>query len=313
MASTENSRVRPIVVIGMNRSGTKWLSGILGRNPDVVAPVTRKEPRGILETNMFGPLPDRFPDLCSDDDYIGLIELWSQSRLFRLLGIEKRFFWHLKTRPRNCFELFETAMQEAARRQRKRFWLQKTDPLQGKRALAYYPGATVVLTRRNMLDVVKSSMRLKLRQGECPSLLRTVFFFVLEKKLLSGLARKHGHVVVDYERLCEAPAAQIREVCRFIGLKYGDGMLDVPRYFNTSFRHSGERKTFLSPTEERRVRLLAGMYSCVPVVFLKWIHDQYRRKHVSCLVEGTFDSPLARGNERRTGRDKAEFPHQMRA
>ena len=54
--------IRPIFVIGKNRSGTKWLSNTIS-NHSKIACVRSHEFGGILETNVFFNMPNTFGDL----------------------------------------------------------------------------------------------------------------------------------------------------------------------------------------------------------------------------------------------------------
>lgn len=69
----EMSTITPIFIVGTNRSGTKWLSNILAKHPDVAAVQTERT-QGIVETNMFHSLRIKFPDLRRPDDFVGLID-----------------------------------------------------------------------------------------------------------------------------------------------------------------------------------------------------------------------------------------------
>ena len=88
----------PIIVVGMNRSGTKWVSNILCNHEDVIG-VQSERHFGILETNMFGTMQDKF-DLSSPEDYVGFLEMWSKTEFFRRTDIDKQMFYELAPRPR---------------------------------------------------------------------------------------------------------------------------------------------------------------------------------------------------------------------
>ena len=117
------SKIKPVLVIGMDRSGTKWLSNILCNHYDIIG-IQYEKAYGILETNMFGIMQKRFGDISALENYIGFIELWAQTNFFRISGIEKSFFYNLNYKP-SVLELFEILMNELAKRQKKEFWLQK--------------------------------------------------------------------------------------------------------------------------------------------------------------------------------------------
>ena len=62
----------PVIVIGMTRSGTKWLSNILCNHSEMIG-VQSEQHGGIIETNMFHIMPRKF-NLSFADDYIAFIE-----------------------------------------------------------------------------------------------------------------------------------------------------------------------------------------------------------------------------------------------
>ena len=45
-------KINRIIIIGMDRSGTKWISNEISNHPDIIA-IRDEEHNGILETNMF--------------------------------------------------------------------------------------------------------------------------------------------------------------------------------------------------------------------------------------------------------------------
>ena len=121
------SEVKPIIVIGMHRSGTKWLSNILCNHPEIIG-LQRDRVReegasgGAMESNVLGRIQGMFGDLSRPDDYIGLIEFWSQTDLFKLSAADKELFYQLKPRPRSYYEVFRVLMDDLATRHQKRFW-----------------------------------------------------------------------------------------------------------------------------------------------------------------------------------------------
>jgi hypothetical protein len=236
--------VRPIILIGLNRSGTKWLSNLICRHEDVIAVQSRRT-GGILETNMFGALPDKF-DLAYPDEYIGLVELWSSTHFFKRTGVEKEFFYRLSPRPRSTLRMFELLMNEYARRHGKAYWLQKTTPLRAAEVLEHFPNARVVVIRRNLMDTLRSTIALMRRAGR-RDLFRTIWHCVHQRKLLNRLCRRYAAVEMDYDRLRNDT---VREEARlFAELGLPEGKLRPAPAFprNTSFASDSQRREVLSP------------------------------------------------------------------
>src|SRR5690606_13149279 len=159
----DTASIRPIILVGLARSGTKWVSNIIASHEDVVA-VQSPTAGGILETDMFEGLRDKF-DLGFPTDYIGLTELWSRTEFFRLAGRDPEKFYRLDPRPRSPFAVFDLLMSDFARRHRCTHWLQKTSPLNALDVLDYFRSAKVVVVRRDLLDNARSALALRARHG----------------------------------------------------------------------------------------------------------------------------------------------------
>ena len=63
----------PILVIGKNRSGTKWVSNLLANHSSIRA-VQAPQHGGIIETNFFGMMQQVFGDIGRVENYIAAVE-----------------------------------------------------------------------------------------------------------------------------------------------------------------------------------------------------------------------------------------------
>jgi len=283
---SETTAATPIIVVGMNRSGTKWISNILSNHPQVVsAQYDRGD--GIQETNMLGAFPRAFGDLAVPDNYVGLIEWWAQTDFFRILGIEKEHLYRLDPRPRHPYDLFCCVMEEYARRKGGRFWLQKTSPHRGAACRAHYPEAHLVVIERDVVATLRSAIRLRMRRsGGRRAILREVVSFVHQEKLLGRLRGKPRVVELTYEALLADSSAESRRVCAALGLSYEPGMIEIPFRPNTSFRSAGERDATLTPAMERGIRVLRRLLGLLPVAFFGLL-QRLRGRRYPGLVPGT--------------------------
>lgn len=254
--------IRPIIVIGMNRSGTKWLSNIICSHEAVIGV---QSPRfgGIVETEMLGPMRDKF-DLAFPDDYIGLVELWSRSEFFRIASFDRQMFYALDPRPRDALELFELGMNELARKNDCTFWLQKTSPVSAPAVLEYFTNARIVVTRRNLLDNLRSNVALQSRYRS-PRLFQATCRYVYEDKLLDRICRRYPVVHMRYEDL---KADTEREKARlFAELGLGRPRNPEPASFprNTSFASDHQRSEILSARDRVLARLVAFCLGLLPL------------------------------------------------
>jgi hypothetical protein len=276
-----------MLVVGMNRSGTKWLSNELMRH-DAIAAVADDRHYGILESNMFGTFDTKF-DLSLRDEYLGLIELWSRTDFFRHTGVDEAYFRRLDPHPTCCAELFDRLMTRYARREHAGVWLQKTNPSGLWRTREYFRDASIVFIKRNLIDNIRSRIGSALLDDRRPSLIRAVALYVLQEKLLERLYDEEKHCFISFESLRDDVDRQRRAVFEAVGLD--PERLQPPFEFerNSSFSGSLDRDEVLSASDERRIRRWAALFRAMPLEVLQRLRDIVAR-HPRPFVSGTFSN-----------------------
>ncbi len=280
--------IRPIILVGMNRSGTKWLSNTISRHPDVIA-VQSKRTNGIVETNMFGALPEKF-DLSVPDEYIGLVELWAATHFFRITGVDKELFYRLSPRPANGLQLFEVLMNEYARRNDKKYWLQKTTPLRAQEVLEHFAQARAVVIRRDLMDTVRSTVAMQGWRGK-RNLFRATWYGVYQRKLLNRLCRRYPVVEMDFDRLRADPDREEARLFTELGLSGGNLAEDKSFPPNSTFGSRQQRQDVLSRRAWLVARSLAWMVWLIPLPVLSAaiaVRRLFRRRRITPLVSDTF-------------------------
>ena len=291
LAAEPGTKPVPLIVVGMNRSGTKWLSNILCNHPEV-AGIQSPLHTGILETNFFGTVQRMFGDALPVDHYVGLVEMWAQSDFFKASGVEKELFYRLRPRPTGPLQMFLTLMDDVARRRGARYWLQKTSPLVAREILPRLPHARVVVTKRATLPLLESTVRLRRDLGERISPLRAAAIFALEDKILRRIEAGAGVLVTSYERIESDAAGEISRLCAALELRYDAGLLRVPFDRNTSFQSARDRSVF-SPLERIMLRTTTAAARWIPLELLARLRDRLRKQDAR-LVEGTFRELIRR-------------------
>lgn len=249
----------PILVVGRNRSGTKWLSNILLNHPDI-AGVQTEAHCGILETGLFGEIERVAGDLRSADSYMAFHLLWSETDFFRASGVDREFFLTRHPRPRDVYEAFRMLMDEVATRSGARFWLQKLAPSAGLTASGRYRDCRLVLIQRDLIGNLESSLELQRRREGPTSISKLTFGYALDAKIMSRMEREHGGFRVSYERLRHQPEAEVRRVCAELGLDYVPELLDVSFRPNTSFKQGARKRlTRLQVVQARLAHVLTRM------------------------------------------------------
>ncbi len=273
----------PILVVGMDRSGTKLLSNELSRHPAVVS-IQHPRHTGIIETNMLTTLVGRF-DLQVVEEYVALVEMWASTDFVRQAGVEKEFFYRLVPRPDRCVDLFRALMNEVARRNGVAYWLQKASPQAALAVLHDFPDARWVVIRRDLIGNLRSKVRLSERTGARRRLVRSVLGYVLEDKILEHIARHTGAKVVSFEELIQRPEAVLDHLCRELGLpRAAMGDNDFDR--NTSFAPGEDRAAVFTGSQERLIQWLARLASLVPLPILRSVQRLVADPPV--LVHGTY-------------------------
>lgn len=300
MASFETDRpfapATPILVVGLIRSGTKWLSNILCNHSDV-AGIQCERARGILETNMFHRMQTKF-DLRSADDYVGFIELWSRTEFFQHLGEDIDFLYGLNPRPLSFITLFDLVMRRHAERGGATHWLQKCNPERALEVIPRLENPKVVIIKRDTIAVAESLRQMNLNRGLQFSILKSIPRIARAEKLLLLVEKRAKVSSVAYENLRQDPLSAIESVCAQLGLDFSESLLDVRFRPNTSFH--GVRPKPIYPSYERFLRLTRACASTLPLGILDWALRTRRFDHRPLrFVGGTFGDLKDRLADRR--------------
>lgn len=286
-----SEEITPIIIIGMIRTGTKWLSNVLCNNSEI-AGIQLKKARGIQETNMFGGFQYKF-DLSSPDEYIGLIELWSQTDFFKETGLQKEFFYHIKPRPQNFIELYRLLMNEYAISKQKRFWLQKTGPVWGEKLIKFLPDAKYVLIKRNVVDTIQSTLQLYENKRKKKTLFKSVFMYSYQLKIMKNFFKSTNCLWVDYDDMKSNLKDQILRICEYIGIPFHPDMLRDRYPKNSSFVSELQRKAILTKFDILKIQVLVKIFNIVPLVIMRFVvviielKNFLKGKNIP-LIPGTF-------------------------
>ncbi len=286
----------PILVVGLNRSGTKWLSNILCGHADI-AGIQSESERGIIETNMFHRMREKF-DLRSADDYVGFIELWDRTQFFQQTGEDKEFLYELNPRPLSFVKLFELVMQRYARRSGAGYWLQKCDPERALEVIAELGDPIVVSIKRDTIATARSLQQMNRNRDLEFSLLKSMPGIARMEKLLQRVEKLTKVVSITYEDLRRDPVDTVRSVCQQLGLEFSESLLDVQFRPNTSFK--SVRPAPLSPNYERLLRVTGACCRILPTGVLNLVLRKRSFSHPPLrFVQGTFGELKYRLADRR--------------
>ena len=283
----KTATARPIFVIGLNRSGTKWLSNELAKHPQIACVLSEKT--GIRETNMFRGFGRKF-ELGKFDDFVGLIQLWSTTDFFERTGIDKNRLLELDPLPRDQYALFGELMAMFAAQQGKRYWLHKGPPIAGLEVLDKFPDAKFVAIRRVMHEQIGSHIKLSDNRS-LMNLARATFAYVRDTRLLERFCRKTGCRLVDYAQLAENKDALIADLYRTLGLTESHAAEKVGRDLlpNSSFQSGESRADYLSGSQRTWISVLGRVLRWIPFPLMYWTARRSWLR-LGPLVPGTFDN-----------------------
>ena len=238
---------------------------MLSNHSDIIS-LQNERHGGIIETNMFNNFPQAFGDISFPDNYVGLIECWSETDLFKSAGADKERFYQLNPKPSCYFELFRILMDDVASRHGKIFWLQKTNPFNGLSCMKNYRDARFVVIKRNIFDTIKSHIQLLLNSDDgTKQIAKEVFFYQYQEKLITKILKRRNIVFVNYDSLKDDTAKHMEAVCQSIGVDFQQAMLKVKFKPNTSFRNNRQRQAVLSEMDTFKIKAYCRLFNSFPL------------------------------------------------
>jgi len=269
----------PIFLVGTPRSGTTWLSNILGRHSRVACVQQRISDKrgGVNESAFFSYVAGKFGDLKNDNNLIQLIETFAGSTFFIVSGIDKTIFY--KKRPQTYHDFFRMFMDQLADKQGADFWLEKTPShtFHLKEISQCYQDAKFIAIERNVVDQIKSFVKLNeiisgVKTEDIPFLKkkaelvdRIFSYYAHTKHLNYFIAKNPGRIWhIEYEDLINSTEQVMRKLCAFLGLDFEEGLLNQGYAPNTSFKAKDERDAVLSKTEVKGIQILSSLMKLVP-------------------------------------------------
>lgn len=236
---------KPIFVIGKHRSGTKWLSNILGRHSRVAC-VQRKGAGGIVEANVLSNYPAVFGSLRDKENYCAMASCFARDNFFRCTGLDERVLFARHIDDYHAF--FRYVMDAYAGQCGASHWLQKAGAVALPGLYQAFADAHFVLITRNAVDNIRSSVALTELQGTGRRhILRELAVYHLSDKIMRRYANRSNVMAITFEDLKTDRERATRNVCAFLGLAFEDDMLKDRFEKNTSFPNGTNRTRTLTP------------------------------------------------------------------
>jgi hypothetical protein len=266
--------LKPVFVIGKNRSGTKWLSNILANHPNVAC-VQGEEFGGIIETNLFHTFPEAFGNLKKVENYCAMASCFSKTSFFLRTGLSEDILF--RTQTCDYLDFFRNIMEAYCAKEGKTCWLQKANPLVLSKLYSSFPDARFILTSRDMVDNIRSTIGLAhLANDNRPSALaRECALYYLSLKMSRLYQGKPNVMSVTYEDLRRDKRHTTEVVCAFLELPFEEAMLEDRYEKNTSFQRGINRDEILRPKDIRRLYMLSILFRFMPIRLLRLSRDRF--------------------------------------
>lgn len=280
-----NEDIKSVLVIGLNRSGTKWLSNLIASHPDVYA-VQHPAHFGILESNVFNDFFKMFPKLDSVENRIAFQALWKETDFVKIMDIDLPLL--MKDHEPECiFSALRLMMNAAAKKRGCKLWLQKCSPVQMAAHRNHFTASQNVYIHRRFDDVLVSAIENSKSAGRKTGGFRLVLNFCLQSRMLRNISRHSDAIHVSYEKLKDNPPATIAKVYKSLGLKPVPYTSDLGFKPNTSFSDSKRRSNLSFPIKVFKNTIFALLTITPPgVPFRIWWF--LRSKSHPSLLRGTF-------------------------
>lgn len=275
---------KPIIVLGKERSGTKWLTNLIANNTEVAS--IQNGDHGILETNMFDKMEAVFGDLKYEVNKIAFEHVFIHTRLFRITQLDAAWFRSLEYR--SYLEAFKLIMDAYTKKIGAKTWVQKTNSLLANKLFEGYPNAQFIIIQRQLIDNVASSLNMGDYTFNLKSLLSVVFGYVYNQKFENKLKTEQNVLFVKYENLKSNTETTLKDIYEFLGLEFSPSFCKLPFKKNTSFVNR-KRLQF----SKREKFIIYCMYYIAVVtpfpilhMFRKQLHKNRAKRNI--FLPGTF-------------------------
>lgn len=217
--------VRPIFVVGYQRSGTTLLQALLGAHRRIAGP---PETHYILRIARHF---DWYGDLADDDNLRRALHDFLNPPIQNLAECgfdEEALAAQALAGPRTYRALLEVVMADFAARNGKARWCEKTPTQRARWVFELCDDAQVIHIVRDPRDVIASSLETPWTNSTADRIARAWRHFTLQNVTEGLRVGPSQFLQVRYEDLTREPEAVLRLICTFLGEEFDPGMLDEP-------------------------------------------------------------------------------------
>lgn len=295
----------PIFIIGNHRSGTTWLANILCANAGISGIQSEKH-YGIHESIFFSNFDGRYGNLENYNNFIEFAEVFSATDYFQLTGLDKEFIY--KNYKKDYYEIFKSIMEVYAKNNNSIYWLEKSPShtLYLERIMDYFPNAKFIAIKRNIIDVIKSTKALSIKEsrseepkkiGKIHLLKWTIKYVLFDKIIDHYLNNSKISCIIHYEQIRKNPDRISKLISRFLELNIRLSSSKIAFNKNTSFNNETRRKKILSTSEIIFIKFFQKIFEFIPF-YIYSIYIQHKIKDQGKFPTWVFSFNFEKINKR---------------
>jgi hypothetical protein len=275
------SEATPIFVLGIQRSGTTWMANALSAHPAVTA-VQAEDHQGVHESIFFSHFAAGYGDISDDERFERFVKDFAACDYFILSEVSES--WFREVRPRTYPEAFKCLMDEMARRESARYWVEKSPhhTLLSWELAASFPGARFICVVRDPVDLIRSRLWAFGRTPPgYPARLAPIFracaaVSLYQRHLVDFAGRCDRAMLVRHEDMRRDLEGTMRRVMGVLGGEFHPSMLERRFKPNTSFATDGARAGAFGAVDRAVIRAAAALLRLAPLGTLRDIERRRR-------------------------------------
>ena len=275
-----------IMVIGRERSGTKWLTNLIANHPQIAC-VQSSVHGGVLETNLLDKMEKLFGSLAIEENRIGFNLCMKETAFFKLTGLPGSFIDESDCH--DSVDFFVKMMDQYATNNNCTGWVQKTNSLLAEKVRARIPNVRIIVMAREPIANLVSTSRTSHIDFKYLNVGRMMAGYIYAMKFEDKFCKKHDIPKIKFENLKSDRVETMRSVFDILGYNADESNLADQFEKNTSFRT--KKRPELNPSQRKKLQRIFTVLSLMPFSILKIIRDKFGhgRNVPARFVSGTFD------------------------
>ncbi len=275
--------ITPIFVLGLQRSGTTWLANTLSGHPDIAA-VEAPDHQGVHESIFFSHFAREYGDLSDAVSFDRFAEDFTASDYFLLSGVSES--WFREARPSSYPQAFELVMDEVARREGARFWVEKSPhhTLLSRELAEAFPRARFVCVVRDPPSLIRSRLWAFGRvpppyPGRVAATLRACAAVALYQRHLDRFASSCDRaVLITHEEMAADLEGAMRKVTESVGCGFHPAMMESRFRANTSFASRSQKERALGAGDRPAIKAFMAFFNALPLDLLRAMERRRSRR-----------------------------------